>query len=327
MKQTILLFITIMFFWQIKAQEVAQNILVEQYTNTRCSVCASKNPAFFSLLENYNENHIAYYPSAPYSTCVFSMHNSLEADGRTNYYGIFGGTPRVVLNGEVVNLANPMLQESRINAETGNMTPFILTANQEYINSDSVKVSVNLSTVSANSLSSLQLHVMLVENEIFYAAPNGENTHPNVFRKALYGLNGLTITPPTIGTNETFEVRYAFDPEWIKADLKVIVFVQDNSDKTVKQSAQSKRLNNEDGTTAITNLKFEQYIISPNPAQDYIILGENVSNIEIYNLIGKKMNQIEVTNNGAQVQNLASGIYFIQFKKDEKIYTSKFLKK
>jgi len=100
------LFIFLFFFTanEMLAQ-VPKKIMVELFTNTRCGICSSKNPQFFTNLDNLNNPnifHIAYHPSSPYSNCLFSMHNPSENDGRTNYYNNYGSTPKLVIQGEKV---------------------------------------------------------------------------------------------------------------------------------------------------------------------------------------------------------------------------------
>lgn len=89
---------------QMNAQMVAKKVIVEHFTNSRCGVCASKNPSLFTNLTSHPDIlHISYHPSSPYSSCVFSQSNPAENDSRTNFYGIFGGTPRIVIQGDVIS--------------------------------------------------------------------------------------------------------------------------------------------------------------------------------------------------------------------------------
>ena len=89
---TLLFATTIMFS---SYSQVEKTVVVEHFTNTKCGICASKNPAFYDVLNDYpNVLHIAYHPSSPYSTCAFSMHNHAENDARANYYGVYGPTPQ-----------------------------------------------------------------------------------------------------------------------------------------------------------------------------------------------------------------------------------------
>nr|MBK9652878.1 hypothetical protein [Bacteroidota bacterium] len=72
-----------------------KTVLVEHFTNTWCSICASKNPAMYQTLSNYPQVlHIAFHPSSPYPGCVFNVQNMAENDARANYYNAYGGTPK-----------------------------------------------------------------------------------------------------------------------------------------------------------------------------------------------------------------------------------------
>lgn len=322
MKNVIIILLSIFSMQNLFTQEIKQNILVEHYTNTRCGTCSQKNPILFSLLENYNEVHLAYYPSSPYSACIFSMHNATEADGRTNYYNIFGSTPRVVLNGEVIPATTVILQESKMDSEVPKKTPFKIDIKQEYIHADSVKVTVKISTVSGTNFTNLNLHVMLAEKLIKYDAPNGEEEHPNVFRKALYGLNGKSFSVPSNGSDITFSTNYGFDPDWKIEDLKIIAFIQNNIDKSIKQAQNSTRLG---GLTNINSLKDSDIEIFPNPTKDILTfkgLKEN-TNISLFNILGKKVLNSSLENNTLNMGKLPQGIYFLEFFIDEKRFVQK----
>src|SRR4051812_23780642 len=83
--------------------QVPKKIVVEHFTNTNCSICASKNPGFYANLSSQpNIQHIAVHPSSPYPACMLSQHNVTENDARTNYYGVYGSTPRFIINGELI---------------------------------------------------------------------------------------------------------------------------------------------------------------------------------------------------------------------------------
>ena len=103
--------------------QVEQKVIIEHFTNTRCGICASRNPAFYQTLAYYPQAlHIAYHPSSPYSSCAFNMHNSSENDQRTYFYNIYGGTPRAVIQGEVVAPGNPLITADKIDLEaSGNV--------------------------------------------------------------------------------------------------------------------------------------------------------------------------------------------------------------
>ena len=41
--------------------------------------------------------HVSYHPISLYPNCQFNQLNPQENDDRTKYYGVFGSTPRLVI--------------------------------------------------------------------------------------------------------------------------------------------------------------------------------------------------------------------------------------
>jgi hypothetical protein len=57
--------------------QVAKKTIVEHFTNTKCSICASRNPGFHTNLNaNPAIQSISIHPSSPYSTCFLSQQNT-----------------------------------------------------------------------------------------------------------------------------------------------------------------------------------------------------------------------------------------------------------
>src|SRR5580765_1346486 len=94
----------LLYIQPTSAQPVPRTTVVEHFTNTFCSVCASRNPGFYSNLAAFPDVlHISIYPSAPYPACPFNQMNKAEQDARANYYGVLGATPRLVINGTPIS--------------------------------------------------------------------------------------------------------------------------------------------------------------------------------------------------------------------------------
>jgi hypothetical protein len=99
------------------ARQIPKAVIAEHFTNTWCSICASRNPGLLSNLNSFPQLiHIAYYPSSPHAGCPLTMHNPVEANARTNYYGIYGGIPQLVVGGSVVSgvFTNPAIFSSQL---------------------------------------------------------------------------------------------------------------------------------------------------------------------------------------------------------------------
>ena len=110
MKKQLTLALSVLLFFPIFAQ-VEQKVIIEHFTNTRCGTCANKNPAFYETLANYPQVlHVAYHPSSPYANCAFNQQNKEDNDARTHFYNIYGGTPRAVVQSDVIPTQNPLLK-------------------------------------------------------------------------------------------------------------------------------------------------------------------------------------------------------------------------
>ncbi len=218
---------------QVWSQQT-QTVIVEHFTNTRCSICAARNPAFYDLLDDYPEVlHIAYHPSSPYSTCIFSQHNPVENDARTNYYGIYGGTPRVVVQGEIIQPQNPLLMASQIEEKLGQSANYSVSVEQIQSNDQEAEVAIVIRK-TGSSETELSLYAVIAEKEIDYNSPNGETVHHDVFRKVLIDV---PVSLLNIGDSLILNESYSIDNEWIANQMYVAVMLQDVSSKSILQSA------------------------------------------------------------------------------------------
>jgi hypothetical protein len=309
--------------------QVEKTVIIEHFTNTRCSTCASRNPALFSLLEDYPQVlHIAFHPSAPYSNCIFSMHNPAENDARTNFYGIYGGTPRVVLQGEVIGFQNPILNAGQIDAALGQTSDFMLHASQEQISSTEVDVQIVIKKVSESSSSALNLFAVIAEKEINYAAPNGENLHHNVFRKV---LSDEAFSIANIGDSVIINVSYTIDEAWTADELTITAMVQNEDNKAILQSYATETLNAGSSSIGEDEVLSLDGLLYPNPASDIIQIKGNEQNnfvkADFYAMTGnlvKSFNDPTAMN----ISDLPEGIYMaVLTDRKDKRHVTRIIKK
>lgn len=303
-----------------------QTVIVEHFTNTRCSVCAARNPAFYNLLTDYPEVlHIAYHPSSPYSSCIFSQHNPEENDARTNYYGIYGGTPRVVVQGKVIQPQNPLLMASQIEEKLEQAAHYSVSVEQIQNNDQEAEVTVVIKKIS-ESEAVLNLYAVIAEKEIDYNAPNGETMHYDVFRKVLFDT---PVTIANAGDSVVLNGSYSIDNEWVTSQMYVAALLQDASSKTVLQSAASETLSNPQSLSD-RKITAQNDLFMPNPAINYIRLNnefeKRLVHIEIYDLSG----QILLSNADVEkidISGLDAGLYVIIARDSEGFnYSTKLLK-
>jgi hypothetical protein len=311
MKKSILSFILLFVTGALIAQ-VPQAIVVEHFTNTRCSVCASRNPGFYTNL-NAQDNvlHMAIHPSSPYSACLLNQHNKVENDARTNYYGVYGSTPRLVIQGNVVPSSSNYGSATIFDAYKNQTTPLSLTISVAPFSVDSIQVRAVVKTEAAHNLGALQLFVSLVEEELIYGAPNGEATHYNVFRKSFFPATGLAFNAPSsIGDSAVFTGVIAKNGAWVLNQMYALGIINQASDKKAVQAAKSANLQ---GSTGLFNYNTLESHIYPNPSSDVLQIeleAEKQTQLSLYDFSGRlvKQHAFEQTIT-VDVRELPVGIY------------------
>lgn len=304
--------------------QVSKTVVVEHFTNTRCSACASRNPGFYNnLAAQENVIHVAFHPSSPYASCVISQSNPGENDGRAQYNNVFGGTPTLVIQGTAISPGQNYSSQ-------GLFTPFLNQVSQASIavqletDADSVEVRVVVRTEVENTLGSLQLYVALTEDTLNYAAPNGENRHYDVFRKALSGNSGQTINLPAQGDSLVFTFKTPIQSIWNLEQLRALVILQETANRAVVQSARSAR--SSDTITSIEQTSTGMSIY-PNPASENIFLSfESIApvSVQLHNMGGRLMHaEIVHSQTTLNVHSFAKGIYFIRAEQQGKVEVQK----
>ncbi len=303
------------------AQNVPQYVLTEHFTNSRCSVCASRNPAFYTLIGQHESevHHLSVHPSVPYSNCVFYLANPTENNQRTGFYDI-SGTPRVVLNGTLVPLAAQLLPAATLNAALGQTSPVYVQVTET-----GSTVNVRIHTVGTKPAGDYVLYTAFAEKEVNYNAPNGENLHHDVFRDMLSNIDGDPITLPETGQSVAYQYTKTTSPDWNPAQMYGLAWVQNTQDKVVLNSGTKF----DPVVSGLDEAPQATLQISPNPASDrlYAVIpdGEPVA-AEIFAVNGSLV-QADYTVNGNQVvmdvATLESGIYFVRVKSESGTFTGK----
>jgi hypothetical protein len=296
--------------------QVDRTLVVEHYTNTLCGSCAAQNGALFELLDDYPDVlHISYHPSSPYSNCAFNLHNVTENDDRTNYYGIYGATPRVVLQGDVVGFQNPILNAGDIEAELGKKSDYMVSVSQEQLNASTVNVQVVVKLVGQPNTQSHNLYAVIAEKEINYNAPNGEDLHHNVFRKVL--LN-QAINIGSSGDSVIINTSYEIHGDWEEEEMFVTAMVQDDNTKAVLQAFESDKLDAGSSFISDNEILSLDGVLYPNPATDVIHLGHTQATFlkaEFYAVTGNLVKSFPDPSS-MNVSDLPEGIYMVVLTDD-----------
>ncbi|MCF8449288.1 MAG: T9SS type A sorting domain-containing protein [Taibaiella sp.] len=327
----VFLILCVMGFHVVSAQQIPKRVVAEHFTNTYCSVCASRNPGFYTNLWGRPQVlHIAYHPSAPYAACPLSMHNVAENNARTNYYGIFGGTPRLVIQGGVLSASANYGDASIFAASLGQTTSFDMNVIVEAAGTDSVKTTIVIKKVDASSLSTLELYGALVEDTLFFAAANGEARSYDVFRKALWGTASISVTAPAaVGDSVVYTQKSALNTVWSRSRMYAIVMLQDGT-KSMVQAAKSDKLHPAAGMTGpVTGSVFTVY---PNPSNTSIKVGGDLQypcGYQLYNIAGKRIKSAILDNAASyiDISGYATGQYILKVTDSRAMYSARIEKR
>jgi len=295
-------------FALISTGQVEKKVIIEHFTNTKCSTCANKNPALYQTLEDYPQVlHIAYHPSSPYGSCIFSQHNPMQNDARAFFYDVYGATPRAVVQGEPLPLQTPMVKEDDIESLLGMISDYKVTITNSHVSGDEYKVIFEVERVSGSNGNEIFVYAGLAEEKINYNAPNGEDLHHDVFRKMLYHQN---IDLSSIGDSESEEIEYIIDDEWVSDQMFAYIIIHDQVTNEVLQSGSSLPTISSVTDNTITSL---EYILYPNPSSSVInIRSEHldiVQKVELYSIIGNKVKDFDI-NQAMDISDLPNGVYF-----------------
>jgi hypothetical protein len=315
MKKFIFLFLFIGLSQRVFSQ-IPKKVVVEHFTNTKCSICSSRNPGFYS---NYNAQsgviHLAIHPSSPYSGCVLSQHNVLENDARTNYYGVYGSTPRLVIQGVVIPAGADYSSSSIFASYLGQLSPASIKIVQSKYESDSIRCRIVIRTEASHALPVLSLFVALVEDTINYTGSNGEPVHYDVFRRSLTGAAGVNVTlPSAVGDSVVYSMASTANGSWNFSKIYTLAILQERASKAVVQSENiSTSYNNI--STGISDEHFSNTNISTVATVDGIIVKQDkfIENtcVTIYDLMGRILFTKTLTTNLEILspENISPGIY------------------
>ncbi|MFK8101237.1 MAG: T9SS type A sorting domain-containing protein [Saprospiraceae bacterium] len=314
-------------------QEVKKQVLIEHFTNSRCGICASKNPAFYNTINQYpgDIHHISYHPPVPYPNCAIYQSNTTGNEARANFYGVFG-TPTIKVVGNVNSSGSALISTSTLNSVLNQTSPVGIGV--EETTGDDRTVTVTIGSYMAPPTESHLLYVALVEKDYYYDAPNGEDVHHDVFREML--INGVDFEFAAQGGAKVITTTYNvgnYNPD----ELYVVAFLQSDVNDAILNSGTKfdADLPALTPTVSVTELAEQStFSIYPNPSRTktelFVTLKKEASldtQLEIIDLAGKTVIRQEIAENTLQhrlnVAPLQAGIYFVKIQSGQKVWTEK----
>lgn len=177
------------------------------------------------------------------------------------------------------------------------------------------------------------LHCVLTENGIQWAAPNGQQIHNHVPRIWWPDQNGMSLTIPS-GNGTTIPVNWTLQPSWNTDSLWVVAYLQSNTmlpDSTIEilQGASVKLTDIPTGIENTENEVVPDFQLSqnyPNPFNPVTTIQFGVPEdthvqIDLFNISGQKVASLldeykqagyhSIDFDGSQ---LTSGVYFYSIK-------------
>lgn len=321
----------LLFPFQETNAQVQQNIVLEHFTNTRCGICASRNPGLHANVNNHpGIIRLTVHPSRPYSSCQLHRHNPTANDDRTNYYGILGGTPRIVIQGSVVSASTNYGDASIFDAYENKMTPFDVRSEILKRDQDSLVAQITIKATESHSYTSLLLYAPAVEDTLFFEGPNREKVHYNVLRKVL--LNQEINNLPENGDSISLIVRTDQNAVWEPDAMQVLAMLQESGSKEMIQAATSNNMmmmeeeeeeeeEEEDSTASINYLNPDDLSIYPNPSSGLMTIelsrNEN-GKLVIYSTTGVQLLATEVKSTATvDISAFPSGLYFVHLSNNK----------
>ena len=307
---------------------VKRYVLLEHFTNSVCSVCKSKNPAFYNLVDQYaaDVHHIAYHPPIPYSSCIFYQHNPNENNDRADYYSVFG-TPMVAANGAAAVSVNS-LTSAVLQSYLGQTSPVLVQVSENTAGNQRT-ADIGVTTVGTVPAGSYKLFAAVVEKKVDYTSPIGSTIHRNVFRKMLPNKDGVTYEPAGPGSTVSYSYTFNIDPAWVADSIYVVAFIQNTADKNVLNSGTKfdPVIVSAGETPALQSVQ-----IQPNPAiaEAWVSLpGKQVDRMEIFSFGGHLVRtDFETRYDLVQIplEGLAPGLYVVKLTGKEGVYVGKLIK-
>lgn len=220
----------------VATQSLQRRPLFEEFTSSTCAPCASFNNSVFNPFVNQNGNNIALIkyqmnwpsPGDPYYTA--------EGGVRRTYYAV-NAVPMLFVEGRNVATSATAVNAAYQNGMTDAAFVKIEATHQiqgTFFNADvQVTPYVNLNNVT--------MHVVIVEKTTTgNVGNNGETSFKHVMMKMWPNASGTTQNFAA-GQTATFSLSQNMAGTFVEQmdDLIAVVFLQDNSNKYVFQSAYS----------------------------------------------------------------------------------------
>jgi hypothetical protein len=309
--------------------------LYEMFTSSTCGPCVQGNIDLEELFDNNPDQYtsVKYQMSWPGAGDPYFTD---EGQVRRSYYNV-SGVPRLEIDGAWDANPNSIPQSAHDDAFA--RPAFAEIEATYFVSGQTVDISIDVTPIADVSSNNLVLHVAVIEwltenNQ----ESNGETEFLNVMKKMLPDAGGQSIPALSVGNVQSFTESYTFNGSYRLpndaadqinhasehsieefTDLSVVVWIQNDGDKDVIQSAYADLATSTEEYTNIAGSK-----LYPNPTSDLATVMVHTMEaqplqIEVYNILGGLVisEHYGVTGAGRQThdlntQALNNGIYMVR---------------
>jgi hypothetical protein len=207
---------------------------IELATATWCTNCPDADQGIDVNKDTFGRhefNAIRYYDAT-------GDFGNATSTARLAYYGtsaypigIFGGQIRVPRGDAVIALGG--LYRSAIESLLDDPTYFKLTVTSVSFTPPTGSIGLDLEVMEdVPSITSMFLRIMIAEDGLVSTG----QTHDDVCRGSVPDANGIAVTVNSQGQIQHVTQNFAIDAGWVPANLHILAFVQQDTDKSVYAS-------------------------------------------------------------------------------------------
>jgi hypothetical protein len=327
----------------VLSAQVTRNTLIEDFSSSTCGPCAGANANMEgNIIPNIsNYTVIKYQQDFPGSG---DPYRTPEAVNRRYYYAI-NSIPRLELDGQWDGNGG-LLTTAIFNSYQSDPAYMTIDITSATYTGTSVNVSGTITPLISYGTGTYRYHVVVTEKQTSQnVGSNGETEFYNVMMnmeptQAGNAIAALTSNTP-ITFNKTIALPYAAPNSYTcchveeMSDLRVVVFVQNNTDKKVLQSQWQDIL-----LLGIGDVDVEGNGIAavyPNPVSNFATIKFQLANsanavITVTNVMGQVVYQNDlgkvntgITRHSLNTGNFSDGIYNVTLQAGDKLFTYKFV--
>jgi len=220
----------------VASAQYPRGVIAEDGTATWCTYCPDAYAGLDVMMARYNRSE--FTSTRLYSSSSGGGLSTAETDARLSYYAItsfptvvFDGTIKVVGGG--TSVASGQAYEPIVAKEILRPSPLKIRINTiDLVQPDgSIDFDIEVMETMAD-IGNVKIRAYILEDKVTYSG----RQHDEVTRDV---LPEVALNVQTLGQVQNITHNFTLPPGWKTVDLWMAIFVQDNDDKSILQSASS----------------------------------------------------------------------------------------